>query len=248
MVLERLDQYTRPKGYWHSTWALLHWPRAMFCYAFLIWGAVLSPEFHLDRLILSFVAFFGCLQVTSYSFDELVGRHVGTSISDAELKFRGAVGIWIALSVGIYLTLTVTWLILPIWVFGLFIVIAYNLEIWHGPFHNHWMFGLTWGSLVVIGSAVLHGGITPAALAAAVAAFALAREEIMSYGLTGCKQANFCRDYAKEQGTTVCHGSWCWERLHMPRDLTRLTVRVLKARWVAMLAITAALVLWRFLG
>jgi len=63
-------------------------------------------------------------------------------------------------------------------VIGVFLVIAYNLELWRGRFHNDTTFALAWGSFPLLTAYYAQAGtLRPAVVAGAAFAFGLSRAQ-----------------------------------------------------------------------
>ncbi len=72
-------------------------------------------------------------------------------------------------AIGIYLTLIVGWLLLLILGAVLFFILAYNMELFGGKFHNAVAFSLSWGGLTCIGSYYVQvGSLSLQAVAVAI--------------------------------------------------------------------------------
>jgi hypothetical protein len=121
------------------------------------------------------VAAFGlAVGVGAHSLDELSGRPLRTRIPDAALVALAAVSITGACAIGVAGAMTYEpWLALLVPV-GLFLVLAYNLELAGGRFHSDLWFGLAWGGFPVFcGYAAVAGEIGIAAVLGAVFAVLL---------------------------------------------------------------------------
>ena len=151
----------------------MHFPLPLCMLSFATLGALLAPVVHLDRLAWTYVIVFGSLCLSSYSFDELKGRPMRTKIPEGQLRTLGSIGMGISLVGGGYLASTVS-LILLAWIPPTaFAVLAYNLELFKGRFHNSTVFALGWGALPTIGSYFLQTlSLSISALLTALAAVA----------------------------------------------------------------------------
>lgn len=216
-------------------------------YAYLLMGAAFAPVIHWDRLIWTFVAFFFGLQLGAYALDEWKGRHASTRFSDEHLKGRAVVGLVGFVGIGVYLAATYSWWILLFLAFGAFTILAYNLEVSRGAFHNALWYGLGWGFGPVVGSYYLHALTIPPISVLLLGAFAavLGVGHLWKYGDTKCAHSHTCRDFARDQGTTLCHGQRCANRLVMPRPASRLQWRLIDLEFAFVLILTAALLSWR---
>lgn len=134
----------------------MHFPLPLCMLSFATLGALLAPVVHLDRLAWTYVIVFGSLCLSSYSFDELKGRPLRTTIPEGQLRTLGSIGMGVSLLGGGYLASTVSLLLLAWIPPTAFTVLAYNLELFKGRFHNSTVFALGWGGLPTIGSYFLQ--------------------------------------------------------------------------------------------
>ncbi|MBV8954550.1 MAG: hypothetical protein JO179_10455, partial [Solirubrobacterales bacterium] len=90
-------------------------------------------------------AFFLAVGVSAHALDELSGRPLRTTLSRGTLIGLGAVGLAGAVAIGIVGMFVVSPLLAPLIAAGAFLVLAYNLELAGGRFHNDTWFALAWG-------------------------------------------------------------------------------------------------------
>src|SRR5262249_51644187 len=112
--------------------------------------------------------------VGAHALDELRGRPLGTSIPSPILVGLATLSISAACAIGIAGAIEFdAWLALLVPV-GLFLVVAYNLELAGGRFHSDLWFGLAWGGFPVIcGYAAVAGELGAAAFLGAAFAVLL---------------------------------------------------------------------------
>lgn len=138
-----------------DVFTLLHLPFSSIVMSFVIIGAATSNTLYLDRLGLAMLAVFCALQ-GSHFLDETKGHHWDTKLSNKSLLSAGFALLAAGVAIGIYLSLTVSAL-LVLFIFPMvFFPIAYNLELWNDKFHNPLWFGVSWGALVFLGSFFLQ--------------------------------------------------------------------------------------------
>ncbi len=135
---------------------LMHFPLPLCVFSFATLGAIIAPVFHLDRLLWTWLAVFTSLCLASYSFDELKGRPLLTTIPEAWLRLLGWTGLVVALSTGVYLALTVNLRLLAWIPPSVFVILVYNLELFKGRFHNGTFFSIAWGVIPALGSYFLQ--------------------------------------------------------------------------------------------
>ena len=137
-------------------------------------GGCLAPEVAWGRLGAAVAAFALAVGIGAHALDELRGRPLGTAISSSVLVGLAAVSITAACAIGIAGAISFEpWLaaLVPV---GLFLVLAYNLELLGGQFHSDLWFGLAWGGFPVLcGYAAVAGDIGAASLLAAAFAVLL---------------------------------------------------------------------------
>ena len=112
-------------------------------------GASLAPVVNVRWLVETLIAFFLAMGIAAHALDELHGRPLGTRIPDAVLWALAAIGLAGAVALGIDGAREVSpW----IWAFiaaGVFLVLAYNLELFGGSIHSDLWFALAWGAFPV---------------------------------------------------------------------------------------------------
>ena len=163
----------RPGG-WRDYVTLLHPPYTLWHLSYVALGAALAPRMDWALLGWTALAFFLALGIGAHALDELHGPPAADAHPDARarrprrrvdrcrvrdrLRDRGATNLWLLVFVA----------------FGGFIVVAYNLELFGGVFHNGFWFSAAWAAFPVLTAyfASAHT-IGVAAVAAAAYAFAM---------------------------------------------------------------------------
>jgi hypothetical protein len=163
--------YALTPGGWRDYLTLLHPPYTLWHLSYAAIGAALAPTFSWARLGAAVAAFALAMGVGAHALDELEGRPLRTKIPDRVLWALAAVSVGAAVAIGVASAIAWTLWLLPLVVFGGFIVVAYNLELFGGLFHGSLWFGIAWGALPVLAAYVVQAGsINAAALIAALAA------------------------------------------------------------------------------
>ena len=120
--------YAGGEGALRQWLTVLHPPYTLWHLCYVVIGACLAPKLDLFRLTLSLTAFFLAVGIAAHALDELNGRPLRTSISDAGLKSIAVAALIGAVGVGIYgISLAGPGLI-PLIGAGVFLVVTYNLE------------------------------------------------------------------------------------------------------------------------
>ena len=126
--------YALASGGWRDYVTLLHPPYTLWHLSYVAVGAGLATEFSWTRcLALALAAFALAMGVGAHALDELSGRPLQTQIPDATLWALAVLTIAAGTALGVYACIVWTPLLAPFVVFGAFIVVAYNLELFGGP-------------------------------------------------------------------------------------------------------------------
>ena len=166
--------YALDSGGWRDYVTLLHLPYTAWHLSYVVIGGCLAPVVAWDRLGWAVVAFALAVGIGAHALDELRGRPLRTGIPSSILVGLAAVSIAGACAIGVAGAVTFeAWLALLV-PLGLFLVLAYNLELADGRFHSDLWFGLAWGGFpIVCGYAAVAGDVSVAALLAAAFAVLL---------------------------------------------------------------------------
>jgi hypothetical protein len=164
--------YALQRGGWRDYVTLLHPPYTAWHLSYVVIGGCLAPVVAWERLAAAVAAFALAVGIGAHALDELHGRPLRTKIPDRVLVALAGVSIAGACAIGVVGAVTFeAWLALLI-PLGLFLVLAYNLELAGGRFHSDLWFGLAWGGFPVLnGYAAVAGdvrGVTVLAAAFAV--------------------------------------------------------------------------------
>jgi len=144
--LDRPAFYALRRGRWRDWITLLHPPYTAWHLSYVALGAAAAPTVHADRLLAGLAAFFLAVGVSAHALDELQGRPLGTQISERGLVTVAVAGLLGAVGIGLAGALTVSVTLLPFVAVGSFLVVAYNLELFDGRFHNDRWFAAAWGA------------------------------------------------------------------------------------------------------
>ena len=174
--------YALAPGGWRDYVTLLHPPYTAWHLSYVAIGAALAPHFSWTRAGAALLAFALGMGVGAHALDERMGRPLQTRIPDATLGALASISIAGAIALGAYASIAWTGWLAPFVVFGAFIVVAYNLELVSGLFHNGVWFALAWGGLPALSGYVAETGtVRIDAVAAAVYATLLsAAQRVLS--------------------------------------------------------------------
>jgi len=145
---------------WREHVTLLHPSTTSVLLSLAALGSVLAQEVYLDRLALFLAQIFLGGSVAANHFDEIVGRPWHTKMSTRSLWFVALTGLSAFVVIGLYLTMKVTYNFIFFVIAETFFIIAYDLEIFDGIFHNPNSLGISWG-LVFLGGYYLQDQALP---------------------------------------------------------------------------------------
>jgi len=163
----RPSWYALEQGGWRDYVTLLHVPYTAWNVAYVVIGGCLAASVAWGRLGAAAAAFALAVGVGAHALDELRGRPLRTRIPDTVLVGLAVVSIGVASAIGVAGALSFRlWIALLVPV-GVFLVVAYNLELAGGRFHSDLWFGLAWGGFPLLcGYAAVAGTLDATALAA----------------------------------------------------------------------------------
>ena len=176
--------YALSPGGWRDYVTLLHPPYTAWHLSYVVIGGCLAPTVAWARLGAAVAAFALAVGIGAHALDELRGRPLRTQIPDGVLIALAGLSIAVACAIGVVGAISFeAWLLLLVPV-GLFLVLAYNLELADGRFHSDLWFGLAWGGFpVVCGYAAVAGeiGVATALAAAFAVLLSLAQRALSSH-------------------------------------------------------------------
>jgi hypothetical protein len=168
-VTTRPAFYALESGGWRDYITLLHPPYTAWHLSYVAIGAALASDFEGRRLVAALAAFFLAMGVGAHALDELTARPLQTRIPNGVLVVLAAASVGAAVAIGIAAALAWTLWLLPFVAAGAFLVVAYNLELFGGLFHNYFWFGFAWGAFPLLtGYLVTAEELTAEALLAAL--------------------------------------------------------------------------------
>ena len=142
--------YSLRPGGWRDYVTLLHPPYTAWHLSYVAIGAALAPRWRPERMGWTLLAFGLALGIGAHALDELRGRPLATRIPDGVLWTLAALSIGAAIAIGVVTAHRWTPWLYPAVAIGGFLVVAYNLELFGGRFHNDAAFALTWGAFPLL--------------------------------------------------------------------------------------------------
>jgi hypothetical protein len=124
--------------------------------SFAIWGS-LSVEFSLERLTSIGLLYFLAIGVSAHCLDALGSKKKPWGeLPKTKLWAVAIISLILACSIGLYFAFLDSWWLIPIGIIEVFFLLAYNLELFGGKFHNNSSFVISWGILPVFAGATIQ--------------------------------------------------------------------------------------------
>ena len=159
MPNDRLSEWFVPKfgpRNFRLTVGILFLPYTGMVISFVIWG-FLSVESSLDRLLSIGLLYFFAIGISAHCLDALGSKkRPWGNLSRTNLWLASVISLILSFSIGMYYIFLDSWMLFPIGVIEIFFLFAYNLELFHGKFHNNTSFVISWGILPVFAGAVIQ--------------------------------------------------------------------------------------------
>lgn len=159
MQRDRLSEWFVPKfgsRNFRLSIGILFLPYTGMVISFAVWGSF-SVEFSLDRLVSICLLYFFAVGVSAHCLDALGSKKKPWgNISRTKLWLATIISLTLSFPIGLYYAFLDSWLLFPIGITEGFFLLAYNLELFHGRFHNNTSFIISWGILPVFAGAVIQ--------------------------------------------------------------------------------------------
>lgn len=135
---------------------ILFLPYTGMVVSFAIWGS-LSVEFSLERLTSIGLLYFLAIGVSAHCLDALGSKKKPWGqLPKTNLWAVAIISLILACSIGLYFAFLDSWWLIPIGIIEVFFLLAYNLELFGGKFHNNSSFVISWGILPVFAGATIQ--------------------------------------------------------------------------------------------
>jgi len=135
---------------------ILFLPYTGMAVSFAIWGS-LSVEFSLERLASIGLLYFLAIGVSAHCLDALGSKKKPWGqLPKTKLWAAAIISLILACAIGLYFAFLDSWWLIPIGVIEVFFLLAYNLELFGGKFHNNSSFVISWGILPVFAGAAIQ--------------------------------------------------------------------------------------------
>ena len=208
---------------------LLFLPYTGMVLGFSVIGAMLAPAIHWERVGAIVLIYFLALGIGAHALDALGSRASkpwGDAFSRPQLWTLALVSVVAAYAIGVWYMVRYTPLLWPVAIAEGFFLLAYNLEWFRGRFHRDSWFAFSWGALPVLAGYILQtNALSLAALLMSLAMALLSLIEIKA-----------SRPYKELR------------RAGVDDALSRALEAILKSVSLGVLALAAAMVVWRTLG
>jgi hypothetical protein len=174
--------YALRSGGWRDYVTLLHPPYTAWHLSYVCVGWAAGETRSIETLVALLAAFFLAVGIGAHALDEINGRPLRTQIPSGVLWTSALVSIALAMTIGFVAAGKDSPSLVAFVVFGGFIVVAYNLELFGGRFHNDAWFAFSWGAFPALTAGYANGFrlTVPIALTAAACAALSAAQRTLS--------------------------------------------------------------------
>ncbi|MBA0908257.1 MAG: hypothetical protein ITD33_04075 [Nitrosarchaeum sp.] len=159
MEKDRLSEWFVPKfgsKNFRVIVGILFLPYTGMVISFAVWGS-LSVEFNLDKLLSICVLYFCAIGISGHCLDALGSKKKPWgNISKRNLWTASIISLIVAILIGMYYVFSGSYWLFLIGIIEIFFLLAYNLELFQGKFHNNASFVISWGILPVFAGATIQ--------------------------------------------------------------------------------------------
>ncbi|MCS6768374.1 MAG: hypothetical protein RMJ59_03630 [Candidatus Nitrosocaldus sp.] len=184
MYDSRLNEWFVPKFgplRFRVAMGMLFLPYTGMCVSFTVMGSLLADDLLWDRLAAIVIIYMLALGVSAHALDSIGSRRKpwGSVFSRRSLLMVAVASLAIAYAIGIYYIVLYVPLLAVIAVLEGFFLLAYNLELFNGRFHNNLWFSISWGGLPLLAGYIMQtNSVSIPALMASAATALVAYAEI----------------------------------------------------------------------
>jgi len=160
---------------------MLFLPYTGMCISFTLLGSILVDVVHWDRVIALSLIYFLALGIGAHALDAIGSKRKpwGNVLGFRLLLALAVSSIAVAYAIGVYYIIYYVPLLSIIAILEGFFLLAYNLELFRGLFHNNLTFSISWGSLPLLAGYMMQtNGISIEALLLSIVTAAIAYAEI----------------------------------------------------------------------
>ena len=177
---------------------ILFLPYTGMVVSFAAWGSFVV-DYTLERLVAICILYFLALGISAHCLDALGSKTKPWGfLSKKKLWTISSITLSGAVIIGFYYAFLDSSLLIPIGIAEIFFLLAYNLELFNGRFHNNFSFVLSWGILPVLaGTAIQTNTITLESLGVSALA------GVLSYILIKTSRKYKILKRENEQGTLI---------------------------------------------
>ena len=140
---------------------ILFLPYTSIIISFTVWGSLSGP-FSIERLGAICLLYFLALGISAHCLDAVGGKTKPWGILPRKkVGTIGLIALGLACSIGLYYAFLDSPLLIPIGIAEVFLLFAYNLELFGGKFHNNTSVLISWAILPIFaGSAIQTNSIS----------------------------------------------------------------------------------------
>lgn len=190
-------------------------------------GTFLAPQLNLIRFILELIGVFFAV-LCAYHIDEFWEKVTAPNVPKQHNGIIALTSLLIALIIGGYLFITVTYLLWIPTIIAFFGILLYNADVPY--FKNRFVYALSWGGCPIFGSYMVQTGTWPnlTVIVFTIFGMLLSVKLFWNWSLRTCGRIALCPEQKVSKG--YCHSPntiWCFDRLQMPKEVNN-TMKILQ--------------------
>ena len=160
----RFNEWYAPKHgpvWLRSIIGMTFYPYTLMVSSFVFVGSAFANRIIITRSIILFIAYVICLGISAHSFDSLGSKNGGpwgNYINKKILTVLAFSSLFSGLYIASYYAFYVNKFLIIVGIIEVFFIFSYNLELFHGMFHNNIWLGFATGSMPVIAGYMVQNG------------------------------------------------------------------------------------------
>ncbi|KKN14141.1 hypothetical protein LCGC14_0999140 [marine sediment metagenome] len=223
MKLRTIRTEVKERGEWADRLALCHPKMLLIILLITTIGHLLAPGKPTWGVYLFGILGMTFLALGSYRLNEIHDRTTAPSLNTNDHIISAIYFFGFALACASYLAYVQGWWIWIMVIVGGGLTALYNLDV-HPLIHNRPVYGMIWGGMPLIFSAMTQAGSpipTPATLVLGAWASVVAVYSLWLWGPTTCGRMAICTRANGEPSDRLCHSPVlkCMDRLVMPGEV-----------------------------
>jgi len=190
---------------WQEHVTLFHPSTTSVLLSLAVLGSLLAQEVYPDRLALFLMQIFLGGSVAANHFDEVLDRPWHTKMPAIRLWLAAMIALSAFVMIGLYFVIQVNFNFIFFVIAESFFIIAYDLELFGGIFHNAKILGISWGLVFLGGYYLQEQALSPIMVVVFLLVCVCSMQGIMLYEKG--------KSYGKDRSHVDPEAKFAWETL-----------------------------------